>query len=214
MNRGGRWALILPFCGFFLLGAMGIRMFGMLAVGRAAFAQQAEEKVKDKAKPEQVLPVEVMEPQDTQAAGVGGKLIKPARMSFSEGEIEALQKLSERRDELDLRSKALEEKESALVVTRMQLEKKAAELDVLKQKIETLLEGEQQKENGRISSLVKVYENMKPKDAARIFESLEPDILLSVVSRMKEAKLSPILAALPAAKAQEITTTLVLNPAD
>jgi flagellar motility protein MotE (MotC chaperone) len=49
---------------------------------------------------------------------------------------------------------------------------------------------------------------MKPKDAARIFEELEMDILLPVVERMKERKTAPILAKMNADKAKAITTEL------
>ena len=57
-------------------------------------------------------------------------------------------------------------------------------------------------------SLVKIYENMKPKDAARIFEDLELDTLLEVSERMKERKLAGIIAKMSPQKAREITIEL------
>jgi len=49
---------------------------------------------------------------------------------------------------------------------------------------------------------------MKPKDASAIFDNLDMDILLQVVSRMSERKTAPIMAAMNIQKAQELTTLL------
>src|SRR3546814_19626533 len=58
------------------------------------------------------------------------------------------------------------------------------------------------------SSLVKIYESMKPKDAARIFEHLDMEVLLEVVERMKERKTAPILAELDPERASTVTLEL------
>jgi flagellar motility protein MotE (MotC chaperone) len=49
---------------------------------------------------------------------------------------------------------------------------------------------------------------MKPKAAAGVFEELDMDILLEVVSRMKERKVAPILAMMTPTKAKELTFEL------
>jgi len=63
-------------------------------------------------------------------------------------------------------------------------------------------------EDARIKRLVKVYETMKPKDAARIFDQLQLDTLLDVVSLMKESKTALILAAMESRRARELTLAL------
>ena len=55
---------------------------------------------------------------------------------------------------------------------------------------------------------MKIYENMKPKDAARIFEELDMAILLPVTERMKERKLAAVLAKMNTTKAMTLTTQL------
>ena len=65
------------------------------------------------------------------------------------------------------------------------------------------------KENEKIKSLVKVYEAMKPQDAAKIFEQIDMDILLSVAVHMKEAKLAQILSKMNPEKAKELTVELI-----
>ncbi len=59
-----------------------------------------------------------------------------------------------------------------------------------------------------MKSLVKIYENMKSKDAARILEELDMDILLELAERMREAKMAPILAQMDLNKAKAITVEL------
>jgi len=63
-------------------------------------------------------------------------------------------------------------------------------------------------QSAKVKSLVKIYENMKPKDAARIFQELDMDTLLMVAERMKERKLAPIMAKMNPIKATEITVEL------
>src|SRR3546814_4430099 len=58
---------------------------------------------------------------------------------------------------------------------------------------------------GQMQSLVKIYESMKPKDAARIFEELDMEVLLEVVERMKERKTAPILAEMNPERAKTVT---------
>ncbi len=64
------------------------------------------------------------------------------------------------------------------------------------------------KEDEKIKSLVKVYEAMKPLEAAKIFEKLDMPILLSVASNMKEAKLAMIIAKMDPSSAKDLTMEL------
>ena len=65
-----------------------------------------------------------------------------------------------------------------------------------------------EKEEQQLNSLVTIYENMKPKDAARIFGELDMVVLLDVIERMKERKVAPILAAMNPKRAKAITIEL------
>lgn len=55
---------------------------------------------------------------------------------------------------------------------------------------------------------MKIYEAMKPKEAARIFEKLDMPVLLDVVERMKERKASAVLAKMDPTKAKSVTLEL------
>ena len=78
----------------------------------------------------------------------------------------------------------------------------------IKGEIESLIKKYNEQEETELKSLVKIYETMKPKDAARIFDELELKVLLQVFQRMKEAKTAPILASMSPARAKEVTTQL------
>ena len=71
-----------------------------------------------------------------------------------------------------------------------------------------MIEQRDEKQEAQLRSLVKIYENMKPKEAARIFEGLDMTILLEVIDRMKERKSAPILARMDPDKAKEVTVEL------
>ncbi len=71
-----------------------------------------------------------------------------------------------------------------------------------------LMKANDEQQQTKLRSLVKIYENMKPKDAARIFEELDMDTLLPVAERMSERKLAPVMAEMNLAKAKDITQEL------
>jgi flagellar motility protein MotE (MotC chaperone) len=121
--------------------------------------------------------------------------------SLSDEEIDLLQSLAERRKELDLRASQLERREALLLAVERRIDEKVAGLKVLQKSIQSETEGQ-------YKSLVKIYENMKPKDAARIFEELNMAILLPVTERMKERKLAAVLAKMNTTKAMTLTTQL------
>jgi flagellar motility protein MotE (MotC chaperone) len=133
--------------------------------------------------------------------------------NYSDSEIELLQDLAKRRDELDKRSAAIDQREALLTATEQRMDQKLAELKAVQAQIETGLQQQKAAQDAQYKSLVKTYETMKPKDAARIFDSLEMEVLIEVTQRMKEAKLAPVLAAMDATKAQAVTVELAARRA-
>ncbi|MFQ6018256.1 MAG: MotE family protein, partial [Kiloniellaceae bacterium] len=81
-------------------------------------------------------------------------------------------------------------------------------LKALRKSIQDLLIQHDEQVDTQFKSLVKIYESMKPKDAARIFNELDMAVLLPVVERMKERKTAPILAKMNPEKAKAITLRL------
>jgi flagellar motility protein MotE (MotC chaperone) len=128
---------------------------------------------------------------------------------FGNVQAEVFQRLTERREELDRRSRELDQRDALLTAAQQRIDQKVAELTELRTNIEGLLRQVDEKQVAQLESLVKIYETMKPKDAARIFEALEMPVLLDVVERMREGKSAPILAAMDPMKAKEVTASLM-----
>ncbi len=127
---------------------------------------------------------------------------------FSPSEVLILQELANRRKQLDQREKEISIKENSLNVIEANIHEKILTLQQLQEKLKFVLSQYEMKEDEKIKSLVKVYEAMKPADAAKIFEKLEMPILLSVSSHMKEAKLAMIFSKMDPSLAKELTIEL------
>ncbi len=128
--------------------------------------------------------------------------------SLSASEISVLQQLSQRRTALDQRASELDQREVVLQAAEKRIDEKIAKLQDLQKSIAADVQKRGAEEDARMQSLVKIYEVMKPKDAAQIFDELNMPVLLSVLKRMKPLKTAPILAAMDPAKAKAVTTAL------
>lgn len=128
--------------------------------------------------------------------------------TFSASEVQVLQQLAERREALDQRERKIVEMEALLQAAEAGIDRKIVELKDLKTVLDQLIRTYDEQESAKVLSLVKIYETMKPKDAARIFEQLDMDTLLLVADRMKERKLAPIMAEMNAQRAKDITIEL------
>lgn len=128
--------------------------------------------------------------------------------TFTRAEIDLLANLAQRRDQIEQRAREVDLRESLLAAAEKRLDERIAEIKKLEASVKQIVQQYDKQEEQNLQGLVKVYENMKPKDAARIFEKLEPNVLLGVVERMKEAKLALVLADMAPATAQDLTVRL------
>ena len=139
-----------------------------------------------------------------------GKEQKPGSLPsdptlFSQAEIDLLQKLAARRAELERWTKDLEMREQLLKAMEKRIDQKVVELRTIQGKVKALLKQYDKEQEDRLKSLVKIYESMKPKEAARIFMELDMPVLLDVVERMREVRAAPIIAKLEPARAKRVT---------
>lgn len=126
----------------------------------------------------------------------------------SPAEMDLLTSLSERRNALDERQRELDLKASVMSAAEKRVDDKIAQLKALQSNIEKLLGQRDAKETESLDSLVRIYAAMKPKDAARIFESLEDSVRLGVAGRMKPDTMAGIMSSLPPGVAQKMTVEL------
>lgn len=135
------------------------------------------------------------------AAGDG-----PPPVSDSERAI--LQELRQRRKEIETREGAVSARESVLAAAEQKLGVRVGELQALQQKLEGLDAAQKQKDEAGWLAMVKLYEAMKPKDAAAIFNELSMPVLLQLMDRMKDTKAASALAAMTPEKARDVTSEL------
>jgi hypothetical protein len=116
--------------------------------------------------------------------------------------------LMQRRETLASREARLDLREAALAESETQLARRAEELEQLRRQLEQQLGRQTAEDDARIAQLVKVYEAMKAKQAAEVFDRLELDLLTRVASQMREAKMALVLAAMDPDKARRLTIEL------
>ena len=153
-------------------------------------------------------PLPPAEPSTAPAAAPPARAAERDAAQFSPQEIQLLQSLAQRRDELDKRSGDIDQREALLAAAEQRIDDKIAKLKEMEQAIDESFKKQDQQEDAKVESLVKIYETMKPQEAARIFEQLDLPVLLQVVERMKERKTAPILAAMNPGKAKALTLAL------
>lgn len=131
----------------------------------------------------------------------------PPMPSASERAI--LQRLGERREELQTRSREMESREKLLEEQEKKLEERIGELKASQEKAPTTGPGKRaDAEAGGLKNLVTMYETMKPKEAARVFDRLPQDVLVSVVTQMNPRKMAEVLAVMTPEGAQKLTVAL------
>src|SRR5882724_920944 len=191
-----------------LIGAAGLLFCAKIvdvwfAIGADPVASARAQPAAETAKPSHVAAAE-----PAAVPSPAGK--RPGRdpMSFSPQEVEILQSLAQRRDDLDKRAAEIDRHEALLQATEQRIDEKIARLQQMEGKINDAFKKEDKKDEGKIKSLVKIYETMKPKEAARIFEQLDLPVLLDVLEQMKELKTAPILASMDPGKAKTVTLAL------
>ncbi len=119
-----------------------------------------------------------------------------------------LEQLRARRAALEAREQAGAEREVLLAAAERRLARRVEELGALQARLEALERERAAREEEGLRGLVKLYEGMRPRDAARIFDELELPVLLSIADRMREAKAAPVLAAMRPERAREVTAEL------
>ncbi len=133
---------------------------------------------------------------------------KNATPRFTKNEVDLLENLAKRRDELDQREKDFEIKAKVLDATQKRIDDKLAEMKAMEAQLSKVVAQYNEKQDMQIASLVKIYESMKPNQAAAIFNELNLEILLEVIDRMSERKVAPVLALMDPKKARDVTQEL------
>lgn len=173
---------------------------------KPADAKPAETKPAD-AKSADTKPADA-KPGDPKAAPVAAPPAPPPEPPLSAAEKAVLLDLRQRRQELDARETVLGERESMLAAAQDKLSARVEELQTLQQRLEAQDAAGRRQDDVSWQGLVKLYETMKPRDAATIFNDLAMPVLVQVMDRMKDGKAAAVLAAMDPDKARLLTQEL------
>jgi flagellar motility protein MotE (MotC chaperone) len=132
----------------------------------------------------------------------------------SAGERTLLEQLQHRRQELDARDRELEIREGLLKTAEQRIEARLSELKEVEAKVDAAAAKKDEAEAARLKGLVTMYENMKPKDAAKIFDRLDMRVLIDVATQINPRRMSDILAAMSTEAAERLTVELATRASD
>ena len=132
----------------------------------------------------------------------------------SDTEKAVLERLSDRRAELDALENQIKQREAVVAAAEMRLNERVEELKALEAQINALVERKKAADDEQFKGLVSMYETMKPKDAAAIFNQLSDEVLYRVAIAMNPRKMAPVLAAMTTTRAQQLTTLLAAEQAE
>ncbi|MDP4024553.1 hypothetical protein Q8W71_18165 [Methylobacterium sp. NEAU 140] len=119
-----------------------------------------------------------------------------------------LEKLGARRDALRQRSDELDLREKMLNDAERKLETGLGDLKQAEDKVDAAAKAKEAAQRDGLKSIVTMYETMKPKEAARVFDRLGHDVLVPLVVAMNPRKMAEILAVMQPETAERLTVAL------
>lgn len=127
---------------------------------------------------------------------------KAEKADSSSDDIDHLLKLTDRKKALDLREEELNRLEAELQKQREEIEKKLKALEDTRTGISTVLQERAVKDSEKVDTLVQMYSNMKPAQAAKVLESMDEDLAVEIVGRMKKKNAAEVMNLMKSEKAQ------------
>jgi flagellar motility protein MotE (MotC chaperone) len=159
--------------------------------------------VKEKPKEEEAKPAApevgkaetVMHPEQGQAA------VSPSERAI-------LERLQSRRQELDARAREVEIRESLLRAAEKRAESRVEELKAVESRITVVTQQKNEADAARFKGIITMYEGMKPKDAAKVFDRLEMPVLFEIASQIAPRKMADILGLMSPEAAERLTVEM------
>jgi flagellar motility protein MotE (MotC chaperone) len=162
--------------------------------------KEKEEKKEEKEAPKPAAP------ESTKPDGV---VVYPEQgQPVSASERAILERLQARRQELEARSREIDIRESLLKSAEKRIEARVEELKAIESRITVATDQKNEAEAARFKGIITMYEGMKPKDAAKVFDRLEMPVLFDIASHIAPRKMSDILGLMSTEAAERLTVEL------
>jgi flagellar motility protein MotE (MotC chaperone) len=139
--------------------------------------------------------------QTTAAPALDGSVAQAAG-GAPDDSTDYLFKLAARKKELDQREAELVRREEQVTKLKEEVEGKLKEIQGYRNNIAVLLQDRVATDSAKVDTLVQVYSNMKPSQAAKVFETMDEDLVIEILSKMKKKNAADILNLVKADKAQ------------
>jgi flagellar motility protein MotE (MotC chaperone) len=146
------------------------------------------------------VPIKVSTDKPTEA--------KPLGEEQRSAESRILQLLGDRRKQIEAREHEVDIREGLLKATESKIEQRIDDLKVLEDKVGAGAQNREDKKVKELADLVKMYESMKPKDAARVFDRLDATLLVDIARQMNPKKLGDVVAKMSPDVAEKLTIGL------
>ena len=111
----------------------------------------------------------------------------------------------QRRQELETRAREIDVRDSLLKAAEKRIEQRLQELKELEARVTGAISKKDEDEAAKFKSLVGMYENMKAKDAAKVFDRLNMRVLIEVVNAMNPRRMADILGQMTPDVAERLT---------
>jgi flagellar motility protein MotE (MotC chaperone) len=128
--------------------------------------------------------------------------------SVSPSERAILERLQSRRQELEARSREIDIRESLLRAAEKRVEGHVEELKAIESRITTATQQKSEADTARFKGIITMYEGMKPKDAAKVFDRLEMSVLFEIASQIAPRKMADILGLMSTEAAERLTVEM------
>jgi flagellar motility protein MotE (MotC chaperone) len=170
-------------------------------IDRADITGSVQEKPKEEAA-QPAIPV-------PEAPKPDGTVIYPEQSQpVSASERAILERLQARRQELEARAREIDIRESLLKAAEKRIESRVEELKAVESRITTATEQKNQADVARFKGIITMYEGMKPKDAAKVFDRLEMPVLFEIASQIAPRKMADILGLMSTEAAERLTAEM------
>jgi flagellar motility protein MotE (MotC chaperone) len=134
--------------------------------------------------------------------------VEEAQPQISASERAILERLQSRRQEIEARQREIDIRESLLKSAEKRIENKVEEMKAVETRISATQAEQKAADAQRMKGLVTMYEGMKPKDAARVFDRLEMGVLIEIASQIAPRKMSDIMGLMSPEAAERLTVEM------
>ena len=153
-----------------------------------------KEKPKEEAKPDVAKAETVTQPEP-------GPAVSPSERAI-------LERLQARRQELEARAREIDIRESLLKAAEKRAEGRVEEMKAIESRITGAAQQKADEEAARFKGIITMYEGMKPKDAAKVFDRLEMPVLFEIASHIAPRKMADILGLMQPEAAERLTVEM------